>query len=97
MLILKDNREIEKGIMEEGEEYDSDRDDASRASETTQAFRDRIMGFEEAVQHIKASETSKPDQGAGMNDGDLDKEVPGQPESSPPSVQPTDAARTMPV
>ena len=97
MLILKDNREIEKGIMEEGEEYDSNRDDASRASETTQAFRYRIMGFEEAVQHIKALETSNPDKGAGMNDGALNEEVPAQPEASPPSVQPTDAAGMMPV
>ena len=97
MLILKDNMEIEKGIMEEGEEYDSNRDDASRASDTTQAFRYRIMGFEEAVQHIKALETSNPDEGVSMNDGALDKEVPAQPEASPPSVHPTDAAGTMPV
>ena len=97
MSILKDNREIERWRMEEGEEYDGDRDNASRALETTQAFRDRIMGFEEAVQNIKALETSKPDKGAGMNDGALDEEVPAQPEASPPYVQPTDAVGTMPV
>ena len=83
--------------MEEGEEYYGDRDDASRASETTQAFRDGIMGFKEALQHIKASQKSKPDEGVSMNDGALDEEVPAQPEASPPSVQPTDAAGTMPV
>ena len=97
MSILKNTREIERGRMEEGEEYDGDRDNASRASEMTQAFRDRIMRFKEAVQHIKASETSKPDKGAGMNDSTLNEEVPDQPEASPPSVQPTDAAGTMPV
>ena len=97
MSILKDNREKEKGRMEERKEYDGDRDDASRASDTTQAFRDRIMGFKEALQHIKASQKSKPDEGVSMNDGALDEEVPAQPEASPPSVQPTDAAGTMPV